>query len=57
MAKFPQLLTDKSEWEKICQQFMGKKWIPPKKGKTIQIESLGKIDKLMREKPNPTRRE
>ena len=36
------------------EQLTGKKFIPPK-GEP-QIESLEEIDKLMREKPNPTKR-
>ena len=54
--KFYPLLSKekKIEWAKRYKKRYGKDFIPPEKA--IQIESLSEIDKLMREKPNPTER-
>jgi len=45
----------------LYEQFTGREFKPPKKDKRAiqcetKIEDLWEIDKLMREKPNPTRR-
>ena len=41
---------DKEKLKQIYKQLEGKEFMP-------EIESLSELDKLMREKPNPTRRE
>jgi len=49
-------MPSKEKLSRVYEKLTGKKWVPPKKGKDIQIESLSELSKLMREKPNPTRR-
>jgi len=58
MTMLWELLTkeNKEKLSQVYEKLTGKKWIPPKKGKDIQIESLSELSKIMREKPNPTRR-
>ena len=62
MATFYESLSEKSkpEWIRLSEEKTGKKWEIPT-NKAIQdetkIEDLAEIDKLMREVPNPTRRE
>ena len=62
MATFWESLSEqgKVNWPEIYKQLTGKKWEVPT-NKAIQcetkIEDLSEIDKLMREVPNPTRRE
>jgi len=58
MATFVDLLSESSKpkWAEIYRKFMGKKWIPPKRGDRAiecetKIEDLAEIDKLMKEKP------
>jgi len=56
-------LSEKSRetWPEIYKKLTGRKWVSPKKDQPIKcepkIESLEEIDKLMRQRPNPTRRE
>ena len=64
MAKFTELLTEqgKEKWAELYKQLMGREWAPQDKpGRGIEcetkIESPEEIDKLMRQKPNSTRRE
>ena len=62
MATFVELLSEqgKVNWAKLYKKLKRKKWEVPT-NKAIQcetkLESLEEIDKLMRQKPNPTRRE
>ena len=61
MATFWETLSEigKEKWAQLYEQ-LGMKWEVPT-NKAIQdetkIEDLAEIDKLMREVPNPTRRE
>jgi len=54
-------LSEKSrkEWAEIYERLTGRKW-QPKRKKDIdysELESLGEIQHLISERPNPTRRE
>jgi len=44
----------KEEFRKRFKKKFGEDFVPPKR--KPEIESLEEIDKLMREKPNPTKR-
>ena len=64
MANFVELLSEqgREKWAELYRQITGKKWDSgekPERGIECdpQLESLAEIDKLMREVPNPTRRE
>lgn len=52
---------DKEKLAQVQKDWFGKKLIPPKEDKPIQypvkIEGISELEKIMREKPNPTRRE
>ena len=45
---------DRETLKRIYKNITGKDYVPPEK--KIEIESLQEIDKLMREKANPTKR-
>ena len=45
---------NKEKLSRVYEQLTGKKLIPPKKD--IQIESLKELEKIMKDKPNTTRR-
>ena len=59
MAKLYDIVSkeNKDKLAKIFEQITGKKFKPPKRDKFSGMESLSEISKLMREVPNPTRRE
>ena len=64
MANFVELLSEqsRSKWAQLYKRIIGREWTAQDKpGRGIEcetkIESLEEIDKLMREVPNPTRRE
>jgi len=49
----------RKRWPRIYKRFKRKDWIPPKKDSIqceTKIEDVEEIDKLMRQKPNPTER-
>jgi len=48
----------KEEWRKRYKKKFGKEFVPPKEkdSEFSEMESLSEIDKLIRERPNPTRR-
>ena len=63
MAKFTESLseTGRKNWPEIYRRLIGKEWVPPGKeerGITCEtkLEDIEEIDRLMRQKPNPTRR-
>ena len=63
MATFTDSLTEKGKenWAVLYKKVKGKKWVPPVKDKRgiqceTKIEDLKEIDKLMRQKANPTER-
>ena len=63
MANFVELLSEqgKEKWAELWLKHMGKEWEIPTKERAItcetKMEDLGEIDRLMRQKANPTRRE
>ena len=64
MANFVELLSEqgREKWAQLWLKHMGKEWCPESKpGRGIEcetkLEDLEEIDRLMRQKPNPTRRE
>ena len=62
MATFYEALSENSRkyWPLMYELFTGKKWdSPTKEGITCEtkLEDISEIAKLMREVPNPTRRE
>ena len=61
MAKFWESLTEpgSENWALLWETFMGKKWVPPEKGRRpisceSELESLPEMQEIMEEAPNYT---